>query len=367
MEDESLLAMFNEQKRSYYNIGINPAELFNDESAQQKCREFIEAHFTKGHKGCVLIIPEKFRARYDSEGKHVHSVSLYLLGLSLKKYFDKALKTKLDDLIDDNDWYDYIYSWYLSCIYHDVASCVEREELDSFSVEEIENSKFFLSDQSLRRFSKSTMISYLEYRQKQKLSDHGIIAGIRLYEELVKSFEQNTEKVEWTNQQEYFQNGLCWRKGHIPHFAYVADAVCCHNIWMAYPPDLSKMAEYRSSGLSELVIDTKEKRLDMKAHPLQFILCLLDTIEPVKRFDNLSPQATLENIFIRQEQTSIYISWTDFIKSQRPFYKWLSNINELSDWVNVEVSDCTRINNRCGIRIMLTDLVNNPELLPAVV
>ncbi|MDR0380571.1 MAG: hypothetical protein LBH86_01055, partial [Oscillospiraceae bacterium] len=71
---------FGERCESYYEISIKPDELFGDNNDDSHCREFIQEHFEKGLKKKALDFP--FADEYITKGKHMHTVSLYLLGLT---------------------------------------------------------------------------------------------------------------------------------------------------------------------------------------------------------------------------------------------------------------------------------------------
>lgn len=73
-----------------------------------------------------------------------------------------------------------------------------------------------------------------------------------------------------------------WHIEQLSHAAYAADAIICHNIWMGGEMDTEL---YQAYGLSPLLyLKHGENKLSIQKYPLQFMLCLLDTIEPAKRF-----------------------------------------------------------------------------------
>ena len=148
------------------------------------------------------------------------------------------------------------------------------------------------------------------------------------------------------------EGNLAWHIEQISHAAYVADAIICHNLWMSNNEIL-----YSAYGLSPLLYTThEENKLSTGSYPLQFMLCLLDTIEPIKRFGpkpdyegSLSAKEVLSNIGIEFQKTSIVLSWNNEIEEQDSFNKWKNSIMALNQWMNVECEDMNK--NRPSIKI----------------
>lgn len=68
------------------------------------------------------------------------------------------------------------------------------------------------------------------------------------------------------------------------------------------------------------------------------MLCLLDTIEPTKRFMNpLSPREVLESIGMEYADRCLSISWKDEIGQQREFFKWYDGIVNMKEWMHVDI------------------------------
>lgn len=371
--EKSLFKVFAGIGRSYYGIVVHPDRLFTDNQTQFHCREFIDKHFSLGSKHAVLQIP--YLEAYKDNGKHVHTVSLYLTGFSLKAVFTAQLKKKLGEFIPDIcSWYDFWYTWFLTCMYHDTASCIEEKPdielpniLDEFlRVRSITNIPEECKKVPLR-FSKDIVAGYYLYRKKSKNLEHGITAGYFLFDKLVKNFKDKTQNAEWNNGVWYEpKTGLQWRCTHLDHYAYIADAIICHNIWLC--TDKKDRAKYAEHGLDELIVYSEDDKLSFADYPLQFILCLLDTIEPTKRFyepdvepgtdDNaLQPKDILDNIsLIAINENTLRLEWTDVIKKHPKFYQWLNSIRSLQEWMRVEISQCKPGENGCGLDIRIVEL-----------
>lgn len=84
-----------------------------------------------------------------------------------------------------------------------------------------------------------------------------------------------------------------------------------------------------------------ESKLSVEAFPLQFMLCLLDTIEPIKRFeDTLSPREILQGIKLDYiTNNEIVISWAAIIAQQKGFKRWKKGVVDTKKWMCVRVAD----------------------------
>ena len=349
----SLYSSFLKIKNSYYGIPIDADELFEK---AENCRLFINEHFKEGGKQQALNLP--FSDEYICDGKHFHTVSLYLLGLHLQKLFQQKIASNLKRKIPAlgkwyDDCYEYKYSWFLSCLYHDTASCVEAIS-DPNNTSCCNNciDRYRFPPAKYRRFKRKTVKNYCRYRKDNKAQDHGIFGGCMLYDRLCRNFKRKTSGHNWEENPVCMKDGLAWRREHLDHFAYVADAIICHNMWTAQGDDEKAVKRYKSYGLDELIIYSDEDKLSIDQYPLQFMLCLLDTIEPVKRFSSLPARTVLENISIDPlENNGIRISWKECIKREANFWTWMKGISTLGDWMYVDVSNCHQTEEWCYVEI----------------
>ena len=137
---------------------------------------------------------------------------------------------------------------------------------------------------------------------------------------------------------------LEWRKEHLDHFAYIADAIICHNIWTTYEYE-KKSLEYEKSDLIDLIIKSKKDRLTFKQSPLQFLLYLLDTIEPVKKFENLDASAVLKKIWVSagmdesRHHCRIVIGWDRTLEDEDKFLNWKDSILKMGKWLDLKVKE----------------------------
>lgn len=361
---KSLYELFGTQipKWSYYSVEIIPANLFSisGDEAHANCEKFISDHFLFGSKESVLDTP--FRAKYKDRGKHEHTVSLYLIGLLFQGLFLPMIKEDLKAIgINDADWYrdrDFMYTWYLSCLYHDAASCVEKIEDQIFPCcnycivrGAMPYTGRTIFNRKRSRYSMETIKKYCHYRICGGARDHGIHGGTLLYKKLTQNFRQKTRYHSWSDEPVCTIGELEWRREHLDHFRYIADAIICHNMWTVQETDTKGVENYKKYHLDELIVHSDADKLSIKEYPLQFMLCLLDTIEPVKRFEQLTARGVLENISIEPSGSRIRIAWTEKIKQQPEFWKWMENISNMKNWMQVDVSPCRQEGEWCYVTI----------------
>jgi hypothetical protein len=364
---------------SYYSIPIINDSLWDSKTGKDECRDFIEKHYKMGRKDECMVFD--FLETYLENGKHLHTASLYLLGmifikrnLLLRGSLESQLRTFLPQY---DEWYkkdctngcDFIYTWYLTALYHDVASCIENIRLPLNPTERQKSLEFYLGELNItyspygafpyrtnvipQRFSEELVKNYFYYRANNGSCEHGIIAGYLFFDRFVKNFLKFCQdKTVERNGFILAEGNLAWHIEQISHAAYVADAIICHNLWMSNNEIL-----YSAYGLSPLLYTThEENKLSTGSYPLQFMLCLLDTIEPIKRFGpkpdyegSLSAKEVLSNIGIEFQKTSIVLSWNNEIEEQDSFNKWKNSIMALNQWMNVECEDMNK--NRPSIKI----------------
>ena len=216
------------------------------------------------------------------------------------RLFEKYLDSKFALFLPNythwhNEKRDYLYTWYLPSMYHDFASCIELGSIYPNDSESRRSLCFHLGNHNIQyvpyrsfpykahnvpfRFSPELISNYFYYRACCGDCDHGIIAGYLFFDRFIKNFLLKTENCLCTN---FDENGnvevdnLNWNTDFPMYAAYVADAIICHNIWLGGKTEKETYTQY---GLTSLVYtEHPESKLSVEAFPLQFMLCLLDTI-----------------------------------------------------------------------------------------
>lgn len=315
---------------------------------------FIKGTYKVGYKNKIFDIG--FQRQFKDQGKHQHTVALYFLGCYLSEMLSDILKNHIAQYIEKTDWYDFRYTWFLTCLYHDTAAVIEKPKYICKSLD------YYLDKHSIKyniykhtwknacnkpytyleKLVKNYFIYMAEYRYAL---DHGIIAGYLLYDRLRKNYNDTWERCKkqqysYGRYEEFDYENLSWKIEHIDHFAYVANAIISHNIWHSEATEESKRI-YKQYGLDPLIYGVST-RMSIKKDPLVFFLGLLDTIEPIKFFISESDAVTIwKAIEIDYDINNRKI----IIKTNGSLLKndeWFQKIRGITAWLNVGVCEYKR-------------------------
>lgn len=322
-------------------------------SDPKESMDFIKEYFGLGRKEDILS--ENEMEGFKKSGKHRHTVSLYFLGVLLKDVFNKKIEDYLKQTINFgcNNYY-YTYTWFVCCLFHDMAWNLEKEKLKVVGGENFEDlfdnifiEKFKIENHFYKhiyingkkivfQYSFDLFKKYLYYRYDHKREiEHGIVAGILLYDRLIKNYNNKWRQcknsmVDSCYTEEYFSyNDRVWRKEHKDHFAYIADCISSHNIWNSEDKEL-----YLKYGLKDLIIEN-DNLIEFDKNPLLFMLAILDTIEPVKFFEKYSSDDVWRNIDISYNANSIKIKIDSLFFIN--YTKWFDKIRTLKDWIKIDI------------------------------
>ena len=297
---------------------------------KEECKKYINrllnmfGHFIYYKK----YLPEE----YDYRIKHI----LFSFGLGLV-FADFADLTKkigerywIDNKIKDN----FLYVWLTVCLYHDFGYYVDHKKYSNISnLSNIINSlecNIFMSG-AISRYSPELYHKYYADRYKAnkangdfEIGDHGILGGIVLYDLINR--ESSCEYC-------YFDENLCF-------------CIMEHNIWKQ-KKDYPLFSPYHWIDKSNFV------KIDSQKEPLLFLLSLVDTIEPTKKFSkykdtesssykSIFPKTIAKNIKIDVTNKSITINGNELVNVLKKRDKslkindWIEPIKNLSDWVDVK-------------------------------
>lgn len=147
--------------------------------------------------------------------------------------------------------------WSLMCLYHDIGYLYEQQE-------ELTNTCL-----TVDKFGKI---------------DYGIVGALLLYNRSIRDIEKHKELYKeciiYLGDKRRFSDA---RKECVQAISYI---ILQHNVWFA---SKDKVEDYRRYGLSSLIpkID-QSHRYAIEKNPLLFLLCLLDSIEPIKMEKDLN-------------------------------------------------------------------------------
>lgn len=221
------------------------------------------------------------------DARCAHIVFTFLLGVFI---YDKAkaikdtVDIKVRKLLEDARHDDFPFLWFLICLFHDLGYAEENKK---------ENSKAELCWVCGKKLGKCAGVPqlyedsyqrYFHYRKTEhKVTDHGIYAGLKMYEDLCKIQKE---------QKKLRPDEDVWRDELVPLYNLASWVVLAHNIWFAKDTKLETCALYKKYSLDELILETesgsiKNYPIKLSEYPVLFLFCLVDLIEPMKRIEKI--------------------------------------------------------------------------------
>ena len=307
----------------------------------------IKQYFLVGGKeSCIPEELSDFFSNSDmGKSRTQHMFSVYLLGIYcydnikyirdsfhdfIKRIYDKTSETNSPDA---NLRKDFLYLWFLTALFHDMGYHYEKKgDNDNSDYHFIITRKNMLNKDNLG--SKPVLgipkdiqfaaADYFEHRRNNVLfnehlcTDHGFAGGYLLFKTLQKlhnekkSYEQ-TIKSPIQNDKLLF-DPLIFEWYNKPS----AWAIICHNIWLA-EAGTGNAVKYEKLGMQKLIFQPGYSPIKCEKHPLLFLLCFVDTIEPLKLKDNNILNSTLLSVNKNSELTLIFNSCNETICSVCPF------------------------------------------------
>lgn len=307
----------------YYYEGHSQHPFTNPfEHARKKdFTEFIENYFRRSGKVDVL---SDSGIKLNDLRYPEHISSVHFLGVLI--YNRTRLKDEIDLGISKLGYEFFPFLWFLITLFHDHFYALERsmnpklKTLDGiYDHYQIKERLLDKNGSNLERLGKLRS-SYFQYRSSKDKIDHGISAGIVLYDKLLKIREQ----MQLQENREFY-----WGKDLIPKYKMAADAISLHNIWL--PQDTHSEAEYEKAGL-ETLNKTFFNPVKLNEFPLFYLLGIIDTLEPLKAFNCVKDKKyVLENLMIEFLDNSFTIAnkegsildFNEMKRSAKNFHGWL--------------------------------------------
>lgn len=289
------------------------------------------------NSGKMEIIEEFNTYAEFKNDRAIHTVSIFFLGILIRK------STKLNSLIFEdknnirgNPTFQFV--WFLSILFHDFAESIEKEikygDLDDLFKKY--NIDYRLTDYIEVGHIDKTLFQlirrYFYYRRySMKSIDHGILAGIYMYDRLIKIRRQKESEGKAEN-----DNGLNWHESLESLYATAAGAIACHNMWTTKKHS-EEHSDYIKFELDALVRPTF-KKIKCGDNPLLFLFGLVDTIDPIKYFmrKGFDSENILNKLDIECSDDSITIINKDI---QEETFKQYRNDNErnFEGWLDLTV------------------------------
>lgn len=346
---KTLLQIYNdisENKNLYDYYGSNL--ILKDAWINVKsAHSFIQQYFQNGEKAIFEL--KICRDMYQPDIRDIHTVSVFILGIEIAR--------KMKNRILGNE----LFIWFLMCLFHDMGYKLENK---TDLVKEYYTLYKFLQKNEIKEeynifkvYKKKTLCeNYYRYRAEDRyrttehgvikehgVIDHGIAGGIILYKVLVKNYEMVKRKSE-NNKDSFEYNNLIFSTDNFKDYAKAAIGIIRHNMWYANKSDDCKT--YHEYGLDDLISEPQNK-ICYTDDRLLFLLCLADTIEPLKRFRNLGTNEEINEILrqicmdienINNQKNSkitITIQVSDELENKD---KLIENCRSLDSWMNVKTT-----------------------------
>lgn len=255
------------------------------------------------------------KAALKSRAQHI--LSCYCLG---KVFYDNSSKIRkaIDDFVNNNglnckqDVRTFRYMWMLICLFHDLGYVYESKIVKAqgdFILEKIHD----LPESTLGIpdiYTKKLLSSYHEYRKcRFSVEDHGLAGGAILFKDLSKHFKDKTD--EW---REKLHSCVSW-------------VIACHNIFYSSKGEKC----YKCKLLDDLCNETNPRNITLVDHPLLFLFCLIDTLEPLKVFGTIEALESIDLDFL-DESITVKINMPccgqkiDFFNRIRSLNSWLTEV-----------------------------------------
>lgn len=315
------LSMLDEM-RTLYPEGEKPRwQYYDSKETEQKIdiifdnpKAFIENYYHYGSKEDLISPTILMKTKTE---RLRHTLSAFFLGIyfnekipSINRAIGKVIETDLA-----NKFYmrtgmflkdPFLYTWFMTCLYHDFGYIYERDSLNSEDDYIKEGLRYTPALIDIFCFRKNNLpaiedsfapkeyyphiedyarVSYekgAEFR-RNNCHDHGIYGGLLLYmkmEELLakKKLEHYGDKGNLAGSCFKYEN-LLWGDEMNNRFVAMASwAIIAHNIWTQPEKYRSLFRKYSL----EFLVEPRVPLISLQKHPLLYLLCLVDTIEPIK-------------------------------------------------------------------------------------
>ncbi|MCD8040692.1 MAG: hypothetical protein LUF82_04160 [Clostridia bacterium] len=305
--------------RQAYLNDIFPFKKQSDDNALS----FIKSYLDAGGK-------RNLYAKIDNESKNFdkfenvraqHTLSTFMLGIYFynKLNLEGIFKRAYSQIQDKHDW---LFMWYLTCLYHDIGYIFENDSKDHIN----KSLKGFLPREADLRVCRKLDnyklgLNYFKYRRKDcGVIDHGVVGGFRLYSILYRAYRKVLNVAE-----NCIYNGLLYSEEFLQLIGHASEAIIRHNMWNIDD------AEIREKYHLEALNNTK---ISLKEEPITFLLGLCDTIEPLKHFRNIEPNFVLDHIDVDITNNKAIKINIDSPLLEEEYYK---KIIDLPKWLDVGV------------------------------
>ena len=373
---------------NYYGMGSD--DVLGNE---RKARKFIYEYFKSGSKQYVLGAGTNFEKEYINT-RNVHTVNVFFIGAYLQRMIDEYLAIESEV----SSSYPFSYLWYLLSLAHDFGykyeddsevylNMPERLDYRRSCQRDTKGASIFMPREywyrehginvlhtyppygeksrwryhvprgmreyngnivysngtviDKQRYSRKTINNYFYYRlNKMGTLDHGIVGADDFFSKMKINYMNEYRKVakhdffrgnlnEFHNEQ-----GLHFCSEQFKIFTYIADCIASHNVYKA---GVMTRDDYEKYDLNSLV-GNRFKPISYEDNPLLFILCVADTIEPSKRFENYSNERLLNllSIYYHVGKKSLHIVMDEELYDSAAGRKYVARVEGLKHWCDIK-------------------------------
>jgi len=326
----------------------------NIEEILKKPKDFITSYL----KAAGKLPPEEINTIIENINyeRLQHTVSIFFLGLifynksnKIKSEIDKYLEVTKKEIKSEkfNVNHNFIYWWFLTCFIHDIGYAYKKnQKLKLFGTKEnykIE-SKVFEELKKITEFVNNSVpiqivnnwekYSYFRKEKPNNRINHGFLAGAYFIYMLNNIYNNNKQ---FRNEEAFIDDSkLFWSqkmldKVHKP----IAWIIVAHNVWYKNR-NYGNVEEYEKANLENLIIDEPIVKLDK--YPLYFLLCLVDSIDPVKYMNEKNETNILSilnnTILLIKKNGNIKIKFINDLQKYNIEYKDI--LFSLAEWLDLE-------------------------------
>ena len=357
--------------QSEQNI-LSTIKNWNDKKENES---FIEEYLRVSGKLEIINKFENPKISSNNFQRAAHTNSVFFLGcifykeLNLKDKINfKRIDKKTGEIIDE-----FYFIWFLTSLVHDFGYQIENcssiktdlsqeitNNISSFksfynidSKNDLLNTKYSLEPNT--KILLDHVPKYFKARKDGKLGrdnsgkiDHGIAAGLLLFDSLLKNRKEREKLNSKKEKNEQETDGLFWGKELENFYAIASSAIATHNMRRGSEKINETLKEYKMEKLIINDIEGNIKKLSYDEDSFAFLFALADTLEPLKFYDNcFDRQDILKNIHLEIKTNEIIFENKNH---KLDFKAFIECVKSLEDWLDVDIPNMT-IENQIILKI----------------
>lgn len=313
-----------------------------------KCKSFIKRCMKAGGKGNNYL-DDSLKKLNSSRIKHI--LSCFILGfaflenISIKNWIDKKLCVLCHDYL--KNWKDeFSYIWMLICFFHDLGYNVEEDKSVALEEDGVFPPRWETPIFLPRIYTRKAVSAYEKYREQEYnvKVDHGIYGGKVCYEKLCKIRRQHDSSKNSSNNLDNTvmittkekklrgdSSQYYWGKPLEKVYACISWTIICHNMFFVQE-DTKEAKYYKEHDLGKFVYKKRARKIKLKSYPFLFLLCLVDTLEPIKKFNTLEVLRHI-SLDVNKMKIKIDAESAQEIGNVHEWEKYRNSVNGLNDWL----------------------------------